>query len=86
MNRNGVWRARALWQVILFCRAGGGRSTNGACAAFLALFRIGLLLGLASSPPLAAKNGLSPFYYVTRQGFFGGMALIAMFGVSMMTP
>ena len=52
----------------------------------LALFGIGLLLGLASSPPLAAKNGLNPFYYVTRQGFFGGMAMIAMCGVSMMSP
>ena len=52
----------------------------------LTLFGIGLLLGLASSPPLAAKNGLEPFYYVTRQAIFGGMAMVAMFGVSMMSP
>ena len=50
------------------------------------LFGVGLLLGLASSPPLAAKNGLEPFHYVTRQAFFGGMAMIAMVGISMMTP
>ncbi len=52
----------------------------------LLLFAIGLLLGLASSPPLASKNGLEPFYYVTRQAIFGGMAMIVMFAVSMMSP
>ncbi len=52
----------------------------------LLLFGIGLLLGLASSPPLASKNGLEPFYYVTRQAFFGGMAMIVMFAFSMMNP
>jgi len=45
-----------------------------------------LLLGLASSPPLAAKNGLEPFYYVIRQAIFGGMAMAVMFAVSMMSP
>jgi cell division protein FtsW len=50
------------------------------------LFGIGLLLGLASSPPLAARNGLEPFHYVTRQAVFGCMAMIAMVAVSMMTP
>lgn len=49
-----------------------------------ALFALGLLLGLAASVPLAEKNGLPPFYYVTRQAFFGMMALIAMLGFSMM--
>jgi len=52
----------------------------------LILFAIGLLLGLASSPPLAAKNGLEPFHYVIRQAIFGGMAMIVMFAVSMMSP
>ncbi len=52
----------------------------------LILFGIGLLLGLASSPPLASKNGLEPFHYVTRQAIFGGVAMIVMFGVSMMPP
>ncbi|WP_458790069.1 putative lipid II flippase FtsW [Yoonia sp. MH D7] len=52
----------------------------------LLLFGIGLLLGLASSPPLAAKNGLDPFHYVSRQAFFGSVAMIVMFAMSMMTP
>ncbi|MEJ6398430.1 putative lipid II flippase FtsW [Yoonia sp. 208BN28-4] len=50
------------------------------------LFGIGMLLGLASSPPLAARNGLEPFHYVTRQAVFGSMAMIAMIAVSMMSP
>ncbi len=45
-----------------------------------------MLLGLAASPPLAAKNGLEPFHYVIRQAIFGGMAMIAMLVVSMMPP
>lgn len=52
----------------------------------LLLFGVGLLLGLASSPPLAEKNGLPPFYYVERQAFFGGLALVAMLGCSMLSP
>lgn len=52
----------------------------------LLLFGIGILLGLAASPPLAAKNGFSDFYYVQRQAVFGGMALIVMFITSMMAP
>ena len=52
----------------------------------LVLFGIGLLLGLASSPPLAAKNGLEPFHYVTRQAIFGSMAMAVMFITSMMSP
>ncbi|MBL3702741.1 putative lipid II flippase FtsW [Sulfitobacter sp. BDSS02] len=52
----------------------------------LGLFVIGLLLGLASSPPLAARNGLEPFHYVQRQAFFGGLALIVMLLTSMMSP
>jgi cell division protein FtsW len=50
------------------------------------LFGIGLLLGFAASPPLASKTGLPPFYYVERQAIFGGLALIAMFLTSMMSP
>ena len=52
----------------------------------LLLFAIGLLLGFASSPPLAAKNGLDPFHYVTRQALFGGLAMMVMFIISMMSP
>ncbi len=49
-----------------------------------ALFGVGLLLGLAASPPLAAKNGLDPFHYVSRQAFFGCIALALMVIVSML--
>ncbi len=52
----------------------------------LILFVIGLLLGLASSPPLAGRNGFDPFHYVERQAMFGGLALIAMLLTSMMSP
>ncbi len=52
----------------------------------LALFAVGLLLGLAASPPLAARNGFSAFHYVERQAVFGGAALVAMLLTSMMSP
>jgi cell division protein FtsW len=52
----------------------------------LMLFGVGLLLGFAASPPLAAKNGLEPFHYVQRQMVFGSLALIAMVLTSMMSP
>jgi cell division protein FtsW len=52
----------------------------------LMLFGIGLLMGFASSPPLASRNGLDPFYYVSRQAFFGGVAMVVMLIVSMMSP
>ncbi len=52
----------------------------------LILFVIGLLLGLASSPPLAGRNGFDPFHYVERQAVFGGLALLAMMLTSMMSP
>jgi cell division protein FtsW len=50
------------------------------------LFGVGLMLGLAASVPLAERNGLDPYYYVERQMFFGGLAMVAMIGVSMMSP
>ena len=52
--------------------------------AVLILFSIGLLLGLASSPPLAEKNGLAPFHYVYRQAIFGSLALLVMIVFSML--
>ena len=55
-------------------------------ACIFTLFLIGLLLGFAASPPLAARNGLDPFYYVYRQAFFGGLAFVAMILTSMMSP
>ncbi len=55
-------------------------------AAIFALFLAGMLLGLAASPPLAVRNGLDPFHYVTRQAAFGALALTAMLIVSMLPP
>ncbi|EAQ11995.1 MULTISPECIES: putative lipid II flippase FtsW [Maritimibacter] len=52
----------------------------------LLLFAIGILLGLAASPPLAQRNGLDPFYYVERQLMFGFLAFIVMFATTMMSP
>ncbi len=52
----------------------------------LLLFCIGMLLGLAASPPLAEKNGLEPFHYVMRQAFFGSLGLSAMIVISMLPP
>lgn len=52
----------------------------------LALFGIGILLGLASSPPLAARNGFAAFHYVEKQAIFGGTALVAMLLTTMMSP
>jgi cell division protein FtsW len=52
----------------------------------LILFGIGILLGLAASPPLAERNGFAPFHYVQRQAVFGGMALGVMVFVSMLGP
>ncbi|MFD1795411.1 putative lipid II flippase FtsW [Paracoccus aurantiacus] len=54
--------------------------------AVLCLFAIGLLLGLAASVPLAEKNNLPPFYYVTRQAVFGTMGLGVMFVISLLEP
>ena len=52
----------------------------------LILFGIGILLGLAASPPLAERNGLPHFYYVERQLVFGVCALVTLFATTMMTP
>ncbi|MDP1668442.1 FtsW/RodA/SpoVE family cell cycle protein [Phaeovulum sp.] len=54
--------------------------------AVLGLFAVGILLGLAASVPLAEKNGLPPFYYVTRQLIFGGAAMVVMLAISMLSP
>jgi len=54
--------------------------------AVLLLFGIGILLGLAASPPLAARNGLDAFHYVERQAVFGGMALVVMLVASLISP
>ena len=55
-------------------------------SAVLLLFGIGLLLGLAASPPLAQRNGFSDFHYVQRQAFFGSLAMVTIFTFSLMSP
>ncbi|MEM8979300.1 MAG: putative peptidoglycan glycosyltransferase FtsW [Pseudomonadota bacterium] len=55
-------------------------------ACVIMLFAIGLLLGFAASPPLAARNDLPAFYFVERQALFGTMALAVMLVVSLLKP
>ncbi len=55
-------------------------------AAVLALIVIGMVLGLAASVPLAERNGLGQFHYVTRQAVFAVLALGVMGWVSLQTP
>ncbi len=50
------------------------------------LFAIGLLLGLAASPPLAERNGLAPFHYYNRQVLFGTLAMLVLLAFTMMSP
>ncbi|HDR28119.1 putative lipid II flippase FtsW [Rhodovulum sp.] len=57
-----------------------------AISCILVLFGVGLLLGLAASPPLATRHGLDAFHYVERQMLFGVLALGTMMLVSMMSP
>ena len=52
----------------------------------LLLFGIGILLGLAASPPLAERNGVGAFHYAQRQALFGGLAIFAMAVAAMMSP
>ncbi|MFV2001689.1 MAG: putative peptidoglycan glycosyltransferase FtsW [Paracoccaceae bacterium] len=55
-------------------------------ACIFILFGVGLLLGLAASPPLAERNGFEPFYYVKRQAVFGSAAMLVMIVTTMMSP
>lgn len=51
---------------------------------FLALMVMGILFGLAASPPVASRLGLSTFHFVNRQAFFLVIAAAVMIGVSFM--
>ncbi|WP_294926864.1 putative lipid II flippase FtsW [uncultured Paracoccus sp.] len=57
-----------------------------ALACVLGLFGMGLLLALAASVPLAERHNLPQFYYVSRQLFFGGVALAVMLVISTFSP
>jgi len=52
----------------------------------LLLVGIGLLLALASSPPLAARNHVSPFYYFQKHAFYVGLSVTLMFLASVQSP
>lgn len=52
----------------------------------LALFAIGLLLGLAASIPLAERHDLPPLHFVGRQAAFGALAIGVMLAVSALPP
>lgn len=52
----------------------------------LLLMGVGLILGLAASPPLAERNGFEPFHYVKRQFAFTLISAVAMVGLSMTSP
>ena len=50
------------------------------------LFAIGIVLGLAASPPLAQENGLWTYHYVVRHVFFASVAFGVILAVSMQSP
>ncbi len=54
-----------------------------ALGAVLVLFALGLVLGLAASPPLAYKNDLWTYHYVARQAVFAVVALGLIATISM---
>lgn len=55
-----------------------------ACAFFL--IALGIVLNFATSPALAARNNVDPFFYVTRQVIFAFPAMALMLSLSMATP
>ena len=55
-------------------------------AAFLCLMGIGVVLSFAASPAVAERIGLPAYHFVTRQIIFVVPALIAMIGVSFLSP
>ena len=52
----------------------------------IALMFSGLVLSLASSPPVAERLGLGSFHFVLRHGFFLLIAMAVLVGTSMMSP
>jgi len=54
--------------------------------AVLMLAAVGLVLGLAASPPLAEKNGLWTYHYVLRQAVFLALSLMLLVVLSMADP
>src|SRR5215471_17467327 len=55
-------------------------------AALIALMLAGIILSLAASPPVAARIGLDPFYFVHRHVMYLAPALVVMLATSFLTP
>ena len=55
-------------------------------AAVLALFTIGIILSLSSTPPLAERNEVPSMYYVIRHSIFGMAGISIMILISMLKP
>jgi cell division protein FtsW len=54
-------------------------------AALIVLMLAGIVLSLAASPPVAARLGLEPFYFVNRHVLFLIPALVILLGTSLMS-
>jgi len=78
----GMWLTRPQGSVIGNWWATVDRWTLGAV---LVLFALGMVLGLAASPPLAEKNGLDTYHYVIRHAIFATMGLGAIVFLSMLS-
>ena len=55
-------------------------------AALLAVMPAGIVLSLAASPPVAARLGLDPFYFVNRHVMYLIPAIAVMLGTSLLPP
>jgi cell division protein FtsW len=55
-------------------------------AALLAVMLAGIVLSLAASPPVAARLGLDPFYFVNRHVLYLLPAIAVMLGTSLLSP
>src|SRR5262245_41770830 len=55
-------------------------------AAMLGLMLAGIVLSLAASPPVAARLGLEPFYFVNRHILFLIPAIAVLLGASFLSP
>jgi cell division protein FtsW len=55
-------------------------------AALAALMLAGIILSLAASPPVAARLGLDPFYFVDRHVIFLLPAIVVLFATSFLKP
>ena len=55
-------------------------------AALLALMLAGVILSLAASPPVAARLGLEPFYFVNRHVIYLLPAIAVMLATSFLSP